>query len=208
MKLSKTELKEAIRKVVKKQISEQQAHGMPQRVRSHVDEQPHEQMEPWDEEDFDDQAPWGSLDNNSAVPGADPFDPDNPYFDPSEFEYEREESKRHVRGDETFDMDTNYLEGIEHITEQALKYKDLVPGADGDFIKFADKVDKLITDLVKQTQDLHQEGEDMLAVDILGGHDSSAKVGERNRYILARVGFLKSLVGMLTASYERLRREV
>ncbi len=94
------------------------------------------------------------------------------------------------------------------LNEQAIKYKDLIPGADGDFIKFADKVDKMIQDVIKEAQDLHQEGEDMLAVDILGGRDSSAKVGERNRYILARVGFLKSLIGMLGASYERMRREV
>lgn len=96
------------------------------------------------------------------------------------------------------------------LNEQAghLDYADLVPGADAEFVKFAQDVDDLINEMIEKANDLHKEGSELVKADILGGHDSSVKAAERNRYIMARVGFLKRMSGRLVAAYEELRRDV
>ena len=97
---------------------------------------------------------------------------------------------------------------IRAVIKEQLALTDVLPGADGGFVKYAQKVDDLIEDFIVKAEKLHEEGVEMMKVDILGGKDSSAKVGERNRYINARVSFLKRLRGNLVGSAEQLRREV
>lgn len=97
---------------------------------------------------------------------------------------------------------------IQKIVQEQLSYKDVLPGADGDFVKYAQKVDDLFEEFMDKAQKLHEEGTELMKADILGGHDSSVKSAERNRYINARVGFLNKLKTSLSSAFEALRREV
>ena len=93
------------------------------------------------------------------------------------------------------------------LQEQAIEYKDVIPGADGEFYKYAQKVDKFLNDTIEEAAKLHEEGQELVQLDILGGHDSSVKAAERNRYITERVGLMHKLKGILVGAYENLRRE-
>lgn len=98
---------------------------------------------------------------------------------------------------------------IRSIVREQLAYKDVLPGADGGFAKYAEKVDDLIEEFIDKAETLYQEGVDMMKPDITGTpNPGNQAVGERNRYISARVGALKALRGNLVQLYERLRREV
>ena len=97
---------------------------------------------------------------------------------------------------------------IRKLVKEQLAYKDIVPGADGEFVKYAQKVDDLFEEFMDKAQKLHEEGTELMRADILGGHDSSVKAAERNRYINARVGFLNKLKVSLGQAFEALRREV
>lgn len=81
--------------------------------------------------------------------------------------------------------------------------KSLLPADDGELVKYAKKVDKLLGKLIEDAEALRVEGAELMAKDILG----SAKVGERNRFILARVGLLQKLRSIVVQAHENLKRE-
>jgi hypothetical protein len=93
---------------------------------------------------------------------------------------------------------------IRRLVQEQLDYKDIVPGADGGFVKYAQKVDDLLLKFMDDAEKLIQEGSDIMKADVL----ESAKVGERNRYILARVGVLRALKTSVSNAFERLKKEV
>lgn len=97
---------------------------------------------------------------------------------------------------------------IRELVKEQLAYKDVLPGADGEFVKYAQKVDDLFEEFMDKAQKLKDEGAELMKADILGGHDSSVKAAERNRYINARVGFLNKLKINLVQAFEALKREV
>ncbi len=98
---------------------------------------------------------------------------------------------------------------IRKIVREQLAYKDVLPGADGGFAKYAQKVDDLLEEFLDKAETLYQEGTEMMKPDITGTPEpGNQAVGERNRYIAARVGALKAIRGNLVSVYERLRREV
>ena len=96
---------------------------------------------------------------------------------------------------------------IRQSIKEQIDYKDILPGADGEFYKYASKVDDFINDTMEKAQDLYDEGQELVKADILGGHDSSVKAAERNRYIQRRVGMLHRIKGAMVNAYETLRRE-
>jgi len=81
--------------------------------------------------------------------------------------------------------------------------KELLPSDDGELVAYATKIDKFLTDIVEEAAALRNEGSELMAKDILG----SAKVGERNRFILARVGLVKKLGDLVVQAHENLKRE-
>lgn len=93
------------------------------------------------------------------------------------------------------------------VLEEQLAYKDILPGAEGEMIKFAEKVDTLLEEMVDKIDKLYQQGTELVKPDITGGTpQSSTVVGERNHYLLSRVGALKKIRNGLVATYEGLRR--
>lgn len=79
----------------------------------------------------------------------------------------------------------------------------LVATNDKDLVKFAEKWESFIMKTIKEANDLHKEGSELVAADVLAAPPSR----ERNRFVLARLGSLKAVVKALLASYEQARRE-
>jgi hypothetical protein len=97
---------------------------------------------------------------------------------------------------------------VKNTIKEQLELRDLLPGGDGkELEEYVSKVDNFIKETVEKMQELHDEGQDIIQTDILGGRDSSAKVGERNRLIMARVGILDKMKKQLVAAYEYLRNQ-
>lgn len=97
---------------------------------------------------------------------------------------------------------------VKETIKEQLELRDLVPGGKGsELATYASKVDDFIKETVEKMEALHKEGTDIIQIDILGGRDSSAKVGERNRFILTRLGLLDKMKKNLVAAYEFLRKE-
>lgn len=95
------------------------------------------------------------------------------------------------------------------VLEEQLAYKDILPGAEGEMVKFAEKVDTLLEEMVDKIDKLYQQGVDIMKPDITGGDygsSSSHRVTERNNYLESRVGALKKIRNGLVATYEGLRR--
>lgn len=104
--------------------------------------------------------------------------------------------------------ETELREMIRRVIKEQLDYDDLVPGADKQLVKFAQKVDEELESMIETLESLYEEGDELMKVDILGGHDSSAKVGERNRFLVARVSAVKNLRSSIISLKERMRHEV
>lgn len=81
--------------------------------------------------------------------------------------------------------------------------KELLPGTDSDLVSFASKVDDLIEDFIKKAEELREEGSEIVAKDILG----SAKIDERNRFVMARIGIVQKLKSLMIQAHETLKRE-
>lgn len=79
----------------------------------------------------------------------------------------------------------------------------LLPSTDKDLIDFASKVDDLLENFIKDAEKLREDGSNLVAEDILG----SAKVGERNRFIMTRVGLIGKLKNLMIQGHEALKRE-
>ena len=95
---------------------------------------------------------------------------------------------------------------IRKVIKEQLDYSDIVPGADGKLVKFAEKVDKALEGMIEELDGLFEEGDELVKVDILGGKDSSAKAGERNRFLTDRISAVKNLRSSIIALKEKLRR--
>ena len=93
--------------------------------------------------------------------------------------------------------------GIVKESKSSDDLKDLLPSSDKDLISFAKKVDETIEDFIKKAEELRKEGSELVAKDVL----ESAKVGERNRFVMARVGLLSKLKNLAIQAAEVLKRE-
>ena len=91
---------------------------------------------------------------------------------------------------------------------EQLSYSDILPGADGEFVKYAEKIDNFLEETLDKADKLHEEGVALMKPDVLGLGAKRDRVGERNAHISARVGVIKALRTNLIAMYEKLRREV
>jgi len=81
--------------------------------------------------------------------------------------------------------------------------KELLPSSDKDLVDFATKVDEFLLSFIQEAEELRTEGAELVAKDILG----SSKVGERNRFVFARVGLLQKIKNLLIQAHENLKRE-
>ena len=81
--------------------------------------------------------------------------------------------------------------------------KELLPSSDKELVDFAKDVDKFLIKIIEDAEALRTEGAELMSKDILG----SAKVGERNRFVLARVGLLQKLRSIVVQAHENLKRE-
>lgn len=79
----------------------------------------------------------------------------------------------------------------------------LVAATDKDLIKFAEKWENFIMKTIKEANELHREGSNLIAADVLLQPVSR----ERNRFLLSRLGAIKGVVSTLLAVYEAARRE-
>lgn len=80
----------------------------------------------------------------------------------------------------------------------------LMEASDSGVGKYAEKVDKLVEDQIKQLDDLIEEGENMT----LDNPTHDYAVQERNHLVMARVGILKGLRSRLIQVMEDLYRNV
>ncbi len=93
--------------------------------------------------------------------------------------------------------------GIVKESKSSDDLKELLPSDDKDLVEYAKKVDKFYEDFIKQAEDLRKEGSELVGKDILG----SAKVGERNRFIMSRIGLTTKLKNLVIQAAEVLKRE-
>lgn len=93
------------------------------------------------------------------------------------------------------------------LDEQAVDYKDILPGADDAFYKYAEKVEKFLLETAEKSEELRVEGRDLMRPDILGGHDSSVKSAERQRYINKYVAALHKMRGNIVNLLDAILRE-
>lgn len=79
----------------------------------------------------------------------------------------------------------------------------LVSANDKELVKFAEKWENFIMKTIKEANELHVEGSNIVAADAF----ALPPARERNRFMLARLGALKGIVKALTSMYEQARRE-
>lgn len=82
---------------------------------------------------------------------------------------------------------------------------DLLPGSEGKLSAYATKVEKFLDETTKTAYDLAQEGEDLMRSDYTQKNPS---VGERNRFLLTLIGYLRKLHNQLSTSSTDIRKLV
>lgn len=93
------------------------------------------------------------------------------------------------------------------LDEQVIQYKDILPGAPDEFYKYAEKVEKFLLDTAEKAEKLRAEGKEIMRPDLGGYKDSSAKIGERNRYLNKYVASLHKIKGSAIQLLESIIRE-
>jgi len=91
----------------------------------------------------------------------------------------------------------------EEANSASSELRELLPASDEALYTYAKKVEDLITKFIKDSEDLRDEGSKIIAKDVL----ESAKVAERNRFILARIGMVGKLKNLMIQGLESLKRE-
>lgn len=97
---------------------------------------------------------------------------------------------------------------VKKLNEQSIEYRDILPGENKEFYEFAEKFENFLIESSEKLQELREEGRKIMKADILGGHDSSVKSAERNRYIQRYVGYSDRINEMLIRTLEQIIREV
>lgn len=81
---------------------------------------------------------------------------------------------------------------------------EILPIDDKTILDFAEKYENLIFETLAKFNQLHEEGSNLVAKDLL----KLTRVSERNRFVQARLHNLKRMSEMMIISYEQTRKEV